>query len=95
MRDPALLQQRPQRLARHQPFLRRQLQARTMQQRHHYFPDACIEAERGKLQHAARLVHPQLLLQQLRQVAHTRMFDHHPLGKTGRARGVDHIRKIR
>ena len=71
MRNPARLQQRPQRLARHQPFFRRQVQARTMQQRHHHFPDARIETKRGKLQHAARLVHAQLLLQQLRQIADT------------------------
>ena len=93
--DAPLLQQCPQRLTRHQPLLRRQVQACAVAESHHHFPGTGIEAERRKLQYTARLIDVQFRLLQGCQIAHTGMLEHHPLRQTCRARGVDHIRQIR
>ena len=68
-----------------------QMQAGATGQRHGDLPGAGIEAGRGELQHAASRRQPELALLPLRQIHQAALRQHHPLGASGGARGVDDI----
>ncbi len=94
MADGVLLNHLHQRRASQQNAGRWQHQAGAPAQRGHHFRHACVEAYRGELQHAAIRLNGKGVDLRLCEIAHAAVLDHHALGLTCGARGVDHVRQV-
>src|SRR5262249_48845386 len=83
-----------QRFSRRNRAPGREVKTSAPAQGHDHFEDAGIEAERSELQDAAGGLYAKPLDLRGDQIAGPAVFDHHSLGRAGRAGGVDDIGQV-